>query len=62
MNGLIIYKKLIFFYYKYIVIIMTALVIYDSNIDAFINCNPLEITYLKIWTSNNIELVLNNLY
>ncbi len=41
---------------------MTKLVIDDVNIDAFINCNPLEISYLQICALNNIELVLNNLH
>ncbi len=62
MNGLIIYKKLNFFYYKYNVVIMNKLEIIDSNIDAFINCDPLEITRLDIYICNNIDLVLNNLH
>ncbi len=62
MNGLIIYKKLIFFYYKYIVIIMTELFITDYKINKFINCNPLKITQLIIYAVNDIELVLNNLH
>ncbi len=41
---------------------MTELQLNDKNIDAFINCNPLEISYLQICAPNNIELVLNNLY
>ncbi len=41
---------------------MTRLVINDKNVNDFNNCNPLEITYLKIYAFNNIELILNNLY
>ncbi len=41
---------------------MTKLKIYDSNIYDFINCNPLEVTYLSIYAPNNIKLILNNLY
>ncbi len=62
MNGLNIYKKLKFFYYKYILVIMTKITINDDNINDFINCNPLEITSLEIFILNNIEVILNNLH
>ncbi len=41
---------------------MTELYINDKHINEFINCNPLDITCLKIYLPKNIELVLNNLY
>ncbi len=44
------------------ILFMIELSISSNNINDFINCNPLEITCLKIYLPKNIELVLNNLH
>ncbi len=41
---------------------MVELSINDNNINDFINCNPVEVIRLQIYSPNNIEIILNNLY